>query len=114
MQATLSLAAAPESAADAAAPGSIDEAYRTLKLSTGARRRDVRQAYLRLALAHHPDRRSARSGSASDGDAFNRIRAAYEWLMSLPQFDEGLEALDEELDAAQRELEELEMCTTAD
>ena len=33
---------------------SVDDAYRALELPQSARRHDIRRAYLRLALAHHP------------------------------------------------------------
>ena len=63
-----------------------------------------KKTYLSIPLKRHPDRRGASEG----GDAFRRLKAAYDRLLTHTQFDEELEGLGAELEASERELEELE------
>lgn len=89
-------------------PSNASEAYAVLKLSSGARRKEIRRAYLRCALASHPDKQQS---GTSDGEAFQRIKAAYELLMEHTQHEAlnaRLEEVDAELEAQYRELNELE------
>lgn len=88
----------------AAASGSLADAYAALKLTPGASRRDIRKAYLRIALLSHPDRNDA----ATNSEVFQQARAAYERLLEFTQYDEQLEELDAELEEQQRELDALE------
>jgi flagellar biosynthesis GTPase FlhF len=91
------------------ANSSVEAAYQVLKLAQGAPRREIKRAYRRLALTVHPDRK----GASDDGAEFRQLQAAYERLMTHTQFDDQLEELDAELEAAreaeERELNELEM-----
>ncbi|XP_037456856.1 chaperone protein dnaJ 8, chloroplastic-like [Triticum dicoccoides] len=61
-----------------------DDHYRTLRLAPGATRGDVKRAFHRLALQHHPDvvRRGGGDGQQDDAIDFQRINAAYQTLMS--------------------------------
>ena len=79
-------------------------AYPALGLPQGARRSEIRSAYRRLVLKVHPDRR----GASDDGAAFRRLKAAYDCLVKHTQFDEELDELDEQIEAEERELVELE------
>ena len=69
-------------AARAAAGGVEADHYRTLRLAPGATRREVKNAFRRLALQYHPDvaarRDDGKSGSVED---FQRINAAYQRVM---------------------------------
>jgi len=82
----------------------VEQAYRALGLQQSARRAQIRRAYLKLALKRHPDRRGASEG----GDAFRRLKAAYDRLLAHCQLEEELEELGVELEASERELAELE------
>jgi curved DNA-binding protein CbpA len=64
------------------AGGAEDDHYRTLRLAPGATRREVKAAFRRLALQHHPDV-ARHHTSDGDGDAqdFQRINAAYQRVM---------------------------------
>ena len=61
-------------------PDHLADAFATLELSPGASREAIRTAYLRLALASHPDRQGPGGASSANGDAFKRASAAYELL----------------------------------
>ena len=82
----------------------VEAAYPALGLPQGARRSEIRSAYRRLVLKVHPDRR----GASDDGAAFRRLKAAYDCLVKHTQFDEELDELDEQIEAEERELVELE------
>jgi len=56
----------------------MKEEYATLRLSPGATEKDVKKAYRRLALQHHPD---VCKGN-NCGIQFNKINQAYETVMS--------------------------------
>nr|CAB3471012.1 unnamed protein product [Digitaria exilis] len=73
---------------EAAAGGLAEEHYRTLRLTPGATRGEVKKAFRRLALMYHPDVRKD-----SDGDVqFQRINVAYQMLMSnMREAEERLE-----------------------
>ena len=47
--------------------------YSRLGLPMGAPMEEVRKAYKRLAMVHHPDR-------GGDPDAFHNVKASYEFL----------------------------------
>lgn len=53
-----------------------DDAYRTLGLQAGATAEQVKAAYRKLAMTHHPDK----GGSA---ETFNKIKAAHDLAMRL-------------------------------
>ncbi|XP_041474110.1 dnaJ homolog subfamily C member 13-like isoform X1 [Lytechinus variegatus] len=58
---------------------SVDEAYQTLKLSTGTgghEESDIRKAYFRLAQKYHPDK------NPEGRDMFEQVNKAYEFLCS--------------------------------
>ena len=93
----------PELAA-ALPPGRLADAYATLKLMPGATRRDIKRAYHSLALATHPDRHDV----ATDGSAFQKVKAAYDLVCVHTLFDADLEAVDAELEEQERELNALE------
>lgn len=82
----------------------VEAAYPALGLPQGARRSEIRSAYRKLVLKVHPDRR----GASDDGAAFRRLKAAYDCLVKHTQFDEELDELDEQIEAEERELVELE------
>ena len=82
----------------------VEAAYPALGLPQGARRSEIRSAYRKLVLKVHPDRR----GASDDGSAFRRLKAAYDCLVKHTQFDEELDELDEQIEAEERELDELE------
>jgi len=63
--------------ASVAFPG-MKEEYETLRLSTGATEKDVKSAFRRLALQHHPD---VCKGD-NCGVQFHKINQAYETVMS--------------------------------
>ncbi|KAF8658565.1 hypothetical protein HU200_059025 [Digitaria exilis] len=63
---------------EAAAGGLAEEHYRTLRLTPGATRGEVKKAFRRLALMYHPDVRKESDG----GVQFQRINVAYQMLMS--------------------------------
>ena len=93
-------------------PQSIAEAYAALGLPQDARRSEIRSAYRKLVLKVHPDRRRlwhrANKASSDDGAAFRRLKAAYDCLVKHTQFDQELDELDEQIEAEERELVELE------
>ena len=93
-------------------PQSIAEAYAALGLPQDARRSEIRSAYRKLVLKVHPDRRRqqhrANKASSDDGAAFRRLKAAYDCLVKHTQFDQELDELDEQIEAEERELVEME------
>ena len=92
-------------------PQSVAEAYAALGLPQDARRSEIRSAYRKLVRKVHPDRRRQqhRANEASDdGAAFRRLKAAYDCLVKHTQFDQELDELDEQIEAEERELVELE------
>ena len=60
----------------------VDEAYELLGLPRGTSEKQLRRAYLRLSILHHPDKQS-RPASA-DETAFRRIKDAYDTLLKDP------------------------------
>lgn len=89
--------------------GAPDDAYRLLQLAPGATRKQIRQAYHRLALTVHPDS----SAEHTDGKAFKQLNDAYNLLLSyvsarLEAIGAREEAADAEAQAQERELEILE------
>jgi len=59
----------------------VAAAYATLGLGPGATDRDVKEAYRRLVLLHHPDRAPADRRAQAE-QAFLRVRSAYDSLLS--------------------------------
>ncbi|AHY47492.1 DnaJ domain [Rubrobacter radiotolerans] len=55
--------------------------YRVLGLRRGASKEEVRRAYRKLALKHHPD---ANPGDAQAEERFKRVQQAYEILSRAP------------------------------
>uniref|UniRef100_A0A0E0JH26 J domain-containing protein n=1 Tax=Oryza punctata TaxID=4537 RepID=A0A0E0JH26_ORYPU len=51
--------------------------YRTLGISRGARKAEVKAAFCRLAQLHHPDRHHATSGSDAAASSFRAVYDAY-------------------------------------
>ena len=107
------LAPTPDAAFDPEGfdPQSVAAAYAALGLPRDARRSEIRSAYRKLVLKVHPDRRRQqhRANEASDdGAAFRRLKAAYDCLVKHTQFDQELDELDEQIEAEERELVELE------
>ncbi|KAL6603737.1 hypothetical protein ACP70R_044098 [Stipagrostis hirtigluma subsp. patula] len=73
-----------------AAGGLAEDHYRTLRLPPGASRREVKQAFRRLALMYHPDICKERGGDSAV--QFRRINIAYQMLMSnMREAEERLE-----------------------
>ncbi|XP_051204217.1 uncharacterized protein [Lolium perenne] len=66
------------------AGGLEEDHYRTLRLSPGATRREVKKAFHRLALQYHPDvvRRQNDGEDNSDDLDFQRINVAYQRVMA--------------------------------
>lgn len=58
----------------------IDEARKILELGETASLREIRDAYRRLVLEHHPDRSGSAAGKESR-KMFRKITAAFETLM---------------------------------
>jgi hypothetical protein len=58
----------------------VAAAYATLGLGPGSTDRDVKEAYRRLVLQHHPDRAPLAQRAASE-QTFLRVRAAYDLLL---------------------------------
>lgn len=90
---------------------SADKAYAILGLLRGASHREIRRAYLRLSIRHHPDKQS---DAAADPTAFLEISKAYQTLLShrVAQFDreqvEREQAINKDIEAAEAELAKLE------
>ncbi|XP_047074652.1 chaperone protein dnaJ 8, chloroplastic-like [Lolium rigidum] len=67
-------------------PAMEEDHYRTLRLSPGATRCEVKKAFHRLALQYHPDvaRHHHNDGDAQDQDDadFQRINVAYQRVMA--------------------------------
>ena len=107
------LAPTPDAAFDPEGfdPQSVAAAYAALGLPQDARRSEIRSTYRKLVLNVHPDRKRQqhRANEASDdGAAFRRLKAAYDCLVKHTQFDQELDELDEQIEAEERELVELE------
>ena len=107
------LAPTPDAAFDPEGfnPQSVAAAYAALGLPRDARRSEIRSAYRKLVLKVHPDRKRQqhRANEASDdGAAFRRLKAAYDCLVKHTQFDQELDELDEQIEAEERELVEME------
>ena len=87
---------------------SLTEAYAVFGLQEGASLLALRRTYHALALRHHPDKQGAAS---SEPATFNRIKAAYELLLSSPlaNLDRSTSIAASDIDAkAQAAFEELE------
>jgi curved DNA-binding protein CbpA len=61
-----------------------EDHYRTLRLSPGATRREVKKAFHRLALQYHPDvaRHHNDGDEDNNSDDFQRINVAYQRVMA--------------------------------
>ena len=57
-----------------------DDFYEILGLERSASQDDIRRAFRKLAMAHHPDRVADEAGKAESEATFKRIAAAYEVL----------------------------------
>jgi curved DNA-binding protein CbpA len=57
-----------------------DDAYRILGVSTSATEKEIKTAYRKLALEHHPDRQTDPKKRAAASDRFAAIANAYEIL----------------------------------
>ncbi|KAF2818838.1 heat shock protein DnaJ, partial [Ophiobolus disseminans] len=56
------------------------DAYQDLGLDASASNSDIKAAYRRLALVHHPDKNLTAAGEATDAAEFRRVNEAYELL----------------------------------
>jgi len=59
----------------------IDEARKLLELGDTATLQDIRNAYRRLALEHHPDRSKGKD-KKEDAEMFKKITAAHDIIMA--------------------------------
>lgn len=62
----------------------LPEALDILGLDQGADRRQLRKAYRRLALRHHPDRVQGAAAKRAAEERFLQVRDAYEFLRKNP------------------------------
>jgi curved DNA-binding protein CbpA len=69
----------------------LSSALERLGLDSSAKASDVRLAYRRLSLEHHPDRVQDPDGKLAAQRRFMKIRDAYEFLRKRPQLLRGFQ-----------------------
>lgn len=62
----------------------VDDPYEVLGVSKDASENDIKKAYRKLALKHHPDKQSTEEGRRQASEIFAKISNAYE-ILSDPQ-----------------------------
>ncbi|TID15964.1 heat shock protein DnaJ [Venturia nashicola] len=61
-------------------PMTPDRAYDALGLEEDTPRKEIRKAYFRLALKHHPDKAKNEQAKKRANEQFREIQSAYETL----------------------------------